>query len=131
LTVVNQFKIASLPPACVKMVAMLSGDQDLPVVVETEAGALISDLREAGWTVSGFRYDANYFGNWYVDLFRAGLTIRLVKDRSQYMIDGPPSEEIKAAGLWRAFDDLEEFRRAIIKWATNADVSIGDTGPSN
>jgi hypothetical protein len=28
-------------------------------------------------------------------------------------------EEIKAAGLWRVFDDLEEFWRAVSKWITH------------
>jgi hypothetical protein len=110
---------------------MFSGEVDLLIEVKTEAGALISELREAGWTISASRYDARIFGNWYVDLVRKGHTIRLVKDRSQYMIDGLSIKEVKAAGLWRAFNDLHEFQRAIVNWATKPDEAIGETNFSN
>ena len=96
---------------------MLSGNEWVPVEVEAEAGELISELHSAGWTVSTSHYDGNSFGNWYIDVHRAGRNICLVKDRSQYMIAGPPTPEIKAAGLWKAFDDLQEFREVLIRWA--------------
>ena len=59
--------------------------------------------------------------DWYVDLARNGRTIRSAKDRSQYMIAGPSTQDIKDAGLWRAFDDLEEFRRTVSRWAMQPD----------
>ena len=99
------------------MFAMHSGNELVPVEVDAEAGELISELHSAGWTVSTSHYDANLFGNWYIDLCRAGRTIRLVKDRSQYMIAGPPTPEIEAAGLWKAFDNLADFHRELIEWA--------------
>ena len=52
------------------MMTMGSESDDLPIEIETEAGALISELRETGWTVSAFCYDAKSFGDWYVDLCR-------------------------------------------------------------
>ena len=107
------------------MTVMLSGNEGIPIEVEAEAGELIAELYSVGWKVSTSRYDAKSFGNWYVDLCRAGHTMRLVKGRSQYMIAGPPTREIKAAGLWKAFDDFQEFRHVLIKWATDPDVSIG------
>jgi hypothetical protein len=97
---------------------MLEGGGNLPLELEGQAGAMISELREAGWAISASFHDADCFGNRYVDLCRAGLRIRLVNDRSQHFIHGP-TEEIKAAGIWRAFGSLEEFRQAIVKWATN------------
>jgi hypothetical protein len=110
----------------VKIAAMLSGNESIPIEVEVEAGKLISELHSAGWTVSTSHYDAKLFGNWYVDLTRAGHTMRLVKERSQYMIAGLPIQQIKAAGLWKAFDDFQEFRHVLIKWANDPDVSIGE-----
>jgi hypothetical protein len=92
----------------VTMTAMSNDQQPLTVEVETEVGALISQLHQTGWTVSASRYDAKAFGNWYVELRRTNRLIRLSKDRSQYQIDGSNIEEIKNAGLWRAFDDLED-----------------------
>ena len=87
--------------------------------IESEAGALFSELHAHGWVVIYSLYDAKVFGNWYVDLRRSGADLRLVKDRSQYLIEGPPFGELKAAGLWRAFEDLDEFRQAVINWARN------------
>jgi hypothetical protein len=95
---------------------MPSAGKHLPDNVEAEAASLLAELRGLGWTISADRYDPQHFGNWWIDLQRAGRTIRLVKDRSQYMFDGPPAEELKAAGLWKAFDDFEEFRQAVIQW---------------
>jgi hypothetical protein len=96
---------------------MFNGDEWVSVEVEAEVGELISELLSVGWTVSTSHYDATLFGNWYIDVTRADRTIRLVKDRSQYMIEGSPTPEIKAAGLWKAFDSFEEFRRELIEWA--------------
>jgi hypothetical protein len=78
---------------------------------------LLSDLLSAGWKITASVYDANFFGNWYVDLKRGNSTVRLVKDRSQYMIAGPPTEDLREAGLWTAFDSFEEFRRTFSAWA--------------
>jgi hypothetical protein len=100
---------------------MTQRDTNLAIEVEAEAGVMISDLRKAGWTVTASYYDAECFGNWLVDLFRAGVAIRLVKDRSQYFVRGPV-DEIKAAGLFRAFNSLQDFRQAITNWATNRQI---------
>ena len=107
-----------------KLIAMRDNDEDLPAEVEVEVGALVSELHAVGWRVSAARYDAKTFGNWHVELRRAGTLIELVKDRSQYMVGGPPTEAIKAAGLWRAFDRLEELRCALMKWAGCSDKLI-------
>jgi hypothetical protein len=59
----------------VKIAAMVSGNENISVEIETEAGELIAELHTAGWTVFNSRYDAKAFGNWYVDLRRADLTL--------------------------------------------------------
>ncbi len=78
---------------------------------------MISSLRTAGWIISGSVYDANAMGNWYVDLARHDLYLQIVKDRAQFYVSGPPIEELKAKGLWRAFDDYAEFQRAVVNWS--------------
>lgn len=93
-------------------------EPELDPEVRAEVGALIADLRTSGWRVVGSRYDAPSFGNWFVDLERDGRVIRLVKDRSQFMIDGP-ANELRAAGLWKAFDRLSTFREAVVAWAAS------------
>ena len=84
--------------------------------VRAEAGSLIADLRTAGWRVVASRYEAPVMGNWFVDLERDGRVIRLVKDRSQFTIDGP-TDELAAADLSKAFDRLSTFREAVVAWA--------------
>src|ERR1700756_3093785 len=78
----------------------------VPSEIATEAGELISELRTVGWTVQTSQFDARLFGNWLVDLRRGGRTLRLVKDRSQFMVAGPPTQAMKDVGLWRAFDSF-------------------------
>jgi hypothetical protein len=96
---------------------MNSRSEALPREIEAEARELISELGSAGWTVAASEYNGNAFGNWYVDLSRGSRTLRLVKDRSQYMIGGPPTQGMKDVGLWKAFDSFGEFRRLISEWA--------------
>lgn len=90
---------------------------NLPVEIAREAGLLISTLRTAGWILPEARYDANTMGNWYVDLARDDVFLRLVKDRSQFFVTGPPIQNLKAAGLSRAFDDFAEFQQSVLSWA--------------
>jgi hypothetical protein len=112
------------------MTANQSDDGSLPHEVSKEIGALVSQLQAVGWTVSFAQYDPGAFGNWYVDLCHADDKIRLVKDRSQYMFDGPTIKGLQAAGLWEAFNDLDVFRRAVIHWATERNQSISEGGRS-
>ena len=93
----------------------------LPSEVAAEAGDLLRALGQAGWTIYGGRYDADTMGNWYVDLRRSDQRMRLVKDRSQYMVTNVPGEVLKAAGLWKAFDDWQEFRAAVLGWAEHSE----------
>jgi hypothetical protein len=101
------------------MIVIRSDDGSLPGEVAREIGALVSQLQYVGWTVSFAQYDPDIFGNWYVDLGHADQTIRLTKDRSQYMLSGPSIEELQAAGLCKAFDDLDEFCRVVTRWVTS------------
>jgi hypothetical protein len=94
--------------------------------VQGEPGPIVADLRTAGWTVTASRYDEQHFGNWYVDLMRDGQSFRLLKDRSQFIIDGP-FEELKAAGLFKAFDALGAFRQAVV----TSRCYLGDPGPAH
>jgi len=92
----------------------------LPVEVEKEAGPFLAELRAGSWQVSASEYDASAFGNWSIDLQRDGVVMRLLKDRSRYMDDGLPTEVLKAAGLWRAFDSLNELQMAVTRWANRS-----------
>jgi hypothetical protein len=92
----------------------------LPVEVEKEAGLLLAELCAEGWQVFASEYDASAFGNWFVDLQRDGVVMRLVKDRSQYMVTGLPKKALKVAGLWRVFDSLNELQTTLARWANRS-----------
>jgi hypothetical protein len=95
---------------------MPSKDKPTPAEIQVEIGKLLSQLSKAGWTILASQYDPKVFGNWFVNVYRDGITIRLVKDRSQYFVDRLSSEKIKADELSVAFSNLQEFQDAVIKW---------------
>lgn len=95
---------------------MSDKDKPIPPEIEGEIGELISRLSSDGWTISDSRFEPNVFGNWFVDVHRDGITVRLVKDRSQYFVDRLASEKTKPVELSEAFSNLQEFQDAVIKW---------------
>ncbi len=90
---------------------------DLPKEIQSEAGDLLADLRALGWEIHYARYDDRVFGNWFVEMLRGGDSIQLVKDRSQFSLDGPPIDILRDANLWRVFEDFSEFRQEVMNWA--------------
>jgi hypothetical protein len=98
---------------------MFMGDEGLVVSdqIRSEVGTLLDELRALGWTVSASRYDRDVMGNWFVDISRMEVKLRLIKDRGQYSVDGP-RQELAAEGLWRIYDNVEEFSRSIVGFAT-------------
>jgi hypothetical protein len=102
---------------------MANASPNVPTGIQSEVGELLAEFQKAGWSITASLFDARFFGNWYVDLDRDGLRLSLVKDRSQYMITGRSTEDIqpiKDAGLWRAFDDCDEFCRRLTAWVTRS-----------
>jgi hypothetical protein len=98
---------------------MSAQDQNLPARISAEAGNLLEKLRSAGWRITDSRYDDRVFGNWFVDLVHENQSMRIVKDRSQYSVDGPSYAELKAAYLQRVFDDFEEFSCTVMSWVSS------------
>jgi hypothetical protein len=95
------------------------GDEGLVVSdrIRSEVGLLLDELRAFGWTVSASRYDRDVMGNWFVDISRREVRLRLIKDRGQYSVDGP-RQELAAEGLWRVYDAFDEFSRSVVGFAT-------------
>jgi hypothetical protein len=65
--------------------------------------------------VTASQYSEQCFGDWVVEL-TGRKSFRLVRDRSQYMVGGDRAS-LEPAGLWRAFDDRDEFVRLVVRWA--------------
>jgi hypothetical protein len=82
--------------------------------IRTDVGALLDSLVAAGFRING-HYDPATFGNWYVDV-TGPRRFRLIKDRGQFMIEGP-EKSLRQADLWRAFNTPEEFETAVLRWA--------------
>lgn len=87
----------------------------LPAPVRADLGQLIEGLESAGYTPIRSVYAPDQFGNYCVDFTGPGGSLRVVRDRSQYTVSGR-RELLESAGLWRAFDDREEFASALITW---------------
>ena len=81
--------------------------------ISSDIGPLIEQLEELGLRVEGSRYDAKSFGDFYVDFLGSRGSFRVVRDRSQYYLDGD-IERLKELGLFKAFDSRDEFSVAVL-----------------
>ncbi len=84
--------------------------------IDSDIGHLIERLVELGYEPTGSLYDAKSFGNYYVDLSSGKTRLRIVRDRSQYYVEGSSTEQLRRAGMFRAFDDRSAFERALLDW---------------
>jgi hypothetical protein len=66
--------------------------------------------------VTDSRYDAQVFGHYYVYLVGSGGGLQITRDRGQYLIGGD-EDHLRQLGLFRTFDDMTEFRKAVLAYA--------------
>lgn len=86
-----------------------------PAPVQEDIGKLLASLEALGLRVTAAQYDARAFGNYYVDLEGTRGAFRVVRDRSQCMLDGD-IDALRSAGAWRAFDSREEFAEVVLAY---------------
>ena len=79
-------------------------------------GPLLEQLGELGFRVTDSRYEPNSFGNFYVDCKGRKVAFRIVRDRSQYFLDGNV-EDNKKRGVFRAYNSVTEFSAATLQYA--------------
>lgn len=79
-------------------------------------GPLLTQLESLGARFTNDTYSRESFGNFYVDCTLRGKRFRLLRDRSQYMIEGD-LEELKRLGLWRAYDSVDDYSTAVVSYA--------------
>jgi hypothetical protein len=84
--------------------------------IEASLGPLLNELAADGWSVTRAQYDATSFGNILVEMHRGSAWIVLTRDRSQFIIDAPDHAALRAAGLFRAFDSVNDFKEAVLAW---------------
>ena len=87
--------------------------------VAVDLAELLPSLAARGFRPSHCEYTPDSFGNYLVDFSSATRSFRIVRDRSQYSLDGVQAE-LSSAGLWRAFDDKKEFANALLAWLGRA-----------
>ena len=87
----------------------------LPVEISDDIGEYVEKFRQAGYEIIEAKYSSKFFGNFYVDLKKDDRNIRITRDRSQYMVDGNPSE-LKESELWSAFDSKPEFFNQLFRY---------------
>ena len=84
--------------------------------IEASLGPLVRELAADGWSVTRAEYGADSFGDIVVELQKESRWLVLTRDRSQFMIDGPDHAALRAAGLFRAFDSVNDFKDAVLAW---------------
>lgn len=80
-----------------------------------DAGSLLSELASLGIHESASEYDQAHFGNYYVDLTGPHGDFRIARDRGQYLLHGD-LERLRDLGLFRTFDQMPQFRDAVLKY---------------
>ena len=80
-----------------------------------DAGALLTELAVHGIHETASQYDVGHFGNYYVDLTGPQGDFRISRDRGQYLLHGD-LERLKDLGLFRAFDQMSQFRQAVLRY---------------
>jgi hypothetical protein len=87
--------------------------------VALDLAELLPQLAAHGFHPGRCEYAPDVFGNYLVDFSAPTKSFRLIRDRSQYMLEGD-QEELRDAGLFRAFDDKKEFQSALLSWLARA-----------
>ena len=73
-------------------------------------------LSHAGFSLVRYSEEPRAFDNLYADFSNGQTTFRVVRDRSQWMVDGE-KQLLERYGLWKAFDDQQEFESALFRFA--------------
>lgn len=81
-------------------------------------GPLLIKLQDVGVRFGGDSYSEEAFGNFHVDCIVRGKRFRLIRDRSQYLVDGD-IEQLKGLGLWRAYNSPSEYAAAVVVYASS------------
>ena len=89
---------------------------DVPDAIASDLGEILSELASLGYVPVASRYSPESFANYYVDLESPDGALRIVRDKSQYHVDMQAIDELKRAGMFRAFDELDTFRIALISF---------------
>lgn len=80
-----------------------------------DSADLLAALDARGIRPVASQYEPQSFGNYFIE-FGGRRTFKMVRDRGQYFLQGPPRTELEEFDLWRAYDDRDSFRHAVLLW---------------
>jgi len=93
----------------------------LPPEIDDDLKEVAFRLEALGFSATQSTFSAS-FGDYFVDLVGRGRQLRIVRDRSQYFVDAD-RDDLERAGLWRTFEDRDEFLTRLLTWLSNAKES--------
>ena len=76
---------------------------------------MITDLGKSGYLLINTSDKPKAFDNFVVYFSNDKETLKIIRDRQQFILAGN-KEELESYGLWKAFDSMAEFRKALIAW---------------
>jgi hypothetical protein len=94
----------------------------LPKPVVDAIQNLLNELALLGYVLVSSRYSPESFGNFIVELKSSDGRLAIVRDRSQYYLgetDDVAHAELKRAGMFQAFDDVQSFQTAVLSFIRN------------
>ncbi len=80
-----------------------------------EYSSLLASLDQLGFELTAYSQEPEAFGNFYADFRKGNLLFRILRDRSQLLVEGE-RKELEPFGLWQAFDDATVFERKLLAW---------------
>jgi len=85
-------------------------------------GPLVAQLASLGAVPVACEVSTS-FGNLAVSFSLAGRQFVIVRDRGQYLVNGPSQSELEVAGLWRTFPGVRELAPPLLAWLTAASAA--------
>src|SRR5262249_41944852 len=88
---------------------------EIPEPIVEALGPLMQRLAALGYQPTSGRFDPDLFGNFLVGFENGTQRFELVRDRSQFMVEGEPSE-LEPFGLFQAFNSVAELEAPLLTW---------------
>lgn len=82
----------------------------LPDVVHDDLEGLLGSLEQRGFVVESVEVGPMHS---YLVKLKGPSPLTIIADRGQLMLEGA-RDQLEPVGLWRAFDDRDEFGKAVL-----------------
>jgi hypothetical protein len=80
-----------------------------------EYSSLVRSLDALGFELDDYSQTPEAFGNFVADFSNGSVRFRIVRDRSQLILEGAKNE-LEPFGLWRAFDEPAALEEKLLSW---------------